>query len=489
MATGTEDEGLFVPVAARHYGIAAKLAEPINLSKGVVLQYEALLEAGLECGGAYLKFLTADPSFSPSGLDGDTPYTVMFGPDKCGGTNKVHAIFRHKSPLDGSVEEKHLISPPSMPLDKKPHLYTLIINPDNTYEVKIDGETRKSGSIFSDFEPPFNPPAEIDDKEDTKPDDWIDDAKMSDSSAIKPVDWDEEAPPFVLDNDAVMPANWLLDEPIQMADPDAEPPSDWVADEDGEWEAPTIANPMCSGGAKASGCGPWTRPTKPNPTYKGKWSPPRIDNPNYKGPWAPRKIPNPKFYEDPTPLEHMGEIGAVALEIWTMSKGLLVDNVLIAPTADIAADFAEQSWKPKFDQAEAADKFEQMKAREKAVKNNAESRSVIINALYTSIASAPLNRFEPTLRPFVKSLEDNPLALYGVLATFVIMLLLLIVYTCAPNATATRKEKMMLDAAAKKKDDDKVLVDELEEEDYDDVEVEEEVKEEPKVTRRARRAA
>ena len=45
------------------------------------------------------------------------------------------------------------------------------------YEVLIDGESKKSGSIFDDFEPAFNPPEEIDDPEDTKPEDWVDTAK------------------------------------------------------------------------------------------------------------------------------------------------------------------------------------------------------------------------------------------------------------------------------------------------------------------------
>lgn len=40
---------------------------------------------------ADLKFVTADDAFTPSGLKDDTPYTVMFGPDKCGATNKVRA--------------------------------------------------------------------------------------------------------------------------------------------------------------------------------------------------------------------------------------------------------------------------------------------------------------------------------------------------------------------------------------------------------------
>ena len=45
------------------------------------------------------------------------------------------------------------------------------------YDVLIDGESKKSGSIFDDFEPPFNPPAEIDDPDDKKPEDWVDSPK------------------------------------------------------------------------------------------------------------------------------------------------------------------------------------------------------------------------------------------------------------------------------------------------------------------------
>ena len=43
---------------------------------------------------ADLKFVTADAAFTPKGLKDDTPYTVMFGPDKCGATNKVCACCR-----------------------------------------------------------------------------------------------------------------------------------------------------------------------------------------------------------------------------------------------------------------------------------------------------------------------------------------------------------------------------------------------------------
>lgn len=58
-----------------------------------------------------------------------TPYSIMFGPDKCGEDYKLHFIFRHKNPLNGDVEEKHAKRPDvdlkKIYTDKKTHLYTL----------------------------------------------------------------------------------------------------------------------------------------------------------------------------------------------------------------------------------------------------------------------------------------------------------------------------------------------------------------------------
>lgn len=92
----------------------------------------------------------------------------MFGPDRCGATNKVHFIFRHRNPLTGEMEEKHLVAPPSPKITKTTTLYTLVVRPDQTYEIKVNGETAKSGSLLEDFSPAVNPAKEIDDPEDQK---------------------------------------------------------------------------------------------------------------------------------------------------------------------------------------------------------------------------------------------------------------------------------------------------------------------------------
>ena len=43
----------------------------------------------------------------------------------------------------------------------------------------IDGESKKSGSLFEDFDPPINPPEEMDDADDKKPSDWVENPKCA----------------------------------------------------------------------------------------------------------------------------------------------------------------------------------------------------------------------------------------------------------------------------------------------------------------------
>ncbi|KAF8963963.1 Calreticulin family-domain-containing protein [Flammula alnicola] len=151
---------------------------------------------------------------------------VMFGPDlTCPGT-KVHFIFRHKSPKTGETEEKHLKVPPRPTIEKLTNLYTLIVNPDNTFEILINGESEKKGSLLEDFDPAVNPPKEIEDPDDFKPADWVDEATIADPDAKKPDDWDEDAPYQIVDEDAVKPEGWLDDEPLSIPDPDATKPED-----------------------------------------------------------------------------------------------------------------------------------------------------------------------------------------------------------------------------------------------------------------------
>ena len=337
------DMGLLFESEMKRYGISSAFAAPIEpKDQPLVVQYEVTLTGGLTCGGAYIKVLEEGAAAGES-LDGSTPYVIMFGPDKCGDTNKVHFIFRHKNPVSGAWEEKHLKSPPKPKTDGKPHTYTLVVRPSNAFEILIDGASEASGSLLEDFEPAVNPPKEIDDPDDKKPEDWVDLAKIDDPEASKPDDWDEDAPKEIADAAAEKPAGWLDDEPHMVADPKALKPDDWDEDEDGEWEGPLIENPNC---VKGPGCGEWVPPKIANPAYKGKWSAPMISNPAYVGKWAPKQIDNPGYFVDESP-HAMAPIGGIGIELWTMQDGILFDNIFVGHDADAAAALAAESHAPR----------------------------------------------------------------------------------------------------------------------------------------------
>lgn len=195
---------------------------------------------------------------------------------------------------------------PHIKNDQMSHVYTLVIRKDNSFEILIDQETARKGSLLEDFQPPINPSKEIDDPEDKKPEDWVDDEMILDPEAKKPEDWVDVK---------------------TIPDPEAMKPEDWDDEEDGEWTPPQV----------------------PNPEYVGEWRAPMIKNPAYKGVWEPRKIPNPNYFEDLHP-HNLPTITGIAVEIWTMQKNIFFDNFLITDDLDTAKEFAEATWKVKYDQ-------------------------------------------------------------------------------------------------------------------------------------------
>lgn len=349
------DLGLMLKSKAKHHAVSSLLNKPFQFNgKPLVVQYEVRFQNGLDCGGAYIKLLSSDGKMDLKSFNDKSPYTIMFGPDKCGTESKMHFIFRHKNPQTGEIEEKHAKKPTanidSYFTDRKTHLYTLVVNPDQTFEVLIDKSVINKGSLLEDFSPPVNPPKDIEDPNDKKPLDWDDREKIPDPDATKPDDWDENEPATIIDPDAEKPAGWLDDEPRLVPDPEASKPNDWDDEMDGEWEAPLIDNVKCK---ETPGCGEWKPSSIPNPKYRGKWSPPTIDNPNYKGIWKPRMIENPAYFEDSNPYK-MTPIGALGLELWSMSDEIIFDNFLITDDTNVASDYAIITWDIKSTEERAA---------------------------------------------------------------------------------------------------------------------------------------
>jgi hypothetical protein len=68
------------------------------------MQYEVKLQNGLECGGAYMKLLQDNKKLHAEEFSNTSPYVIMFGPDKCGATNKVRQFdFSDDAPIADSL--------------------------------------------------------------------------------------------------------------------------------------------------------------------------------------------------------------------------------------------------------------------------------------------------------------------------------------------------------------------------------------------------
>ncbi|KAL1116710.1 hypothetical protein AAG570_005182 [Ranatra chinensis] len=283
------DKGLQTSEDARFYALSRKFPPQSNKDKDLVVQFTVKHEQNIDCGGGYIKLF--DCSLDPKQMHGETPYEIMFGPDICGpGTKKVHVIFSYKGKnvlVNKDIRCKD---------DVHTHVYTLIVHPDNSYEVLIDNEKTESGQLEDDFD--FLPPKKIKDPSAKKPEDWEDNATIDDPNDSKPEDWDK---------------------PATIPDPDATRPDDWDTEMDGEWEPPLIDNPE----------------------YKGEWKPKQIDNPNYKGPWIHPEIDNPEYTPDPE-IYLRKELCAVGLDLWQVKSGTIFDNILITDDVSIASTKAAQ---------------------------------------------------------------------------------------------------------------------------------------------------
>jgi calreticulin len=114
---------------ARFYQISAKFPEFSNKGKTLVLQYSVKHEQNIDCGGGYLKLLPK--GIDQSDFNGNSEYNIMFGPDICGTTKRTHVILNYKG-------TNHLVKKEvRAETDEFTHLYTLVLNPDNTYEVSL----------------------------------------------------------------------------------------------------------------------------------------------------------------------------------------------------------------------------------------------------------------------------------------------------------------------------------------------------------------
>lgn len=318
-----KDLGIQTSQDAKFYSLAAKFPKFSNKGKTVVIQFTVKHEQNIDCGGGYVKVMASDANLED--FHGETPYNVMFGPDICGpGTKKVHVIFNYKG-------KNHLIKKDIRCKDDElTHMYTLILNPDNTYEVQIDGEKAESGDLESDW-------------------DMLPSKKIKDPDAKKPEDWDERE--YIDDPDDKKPEDW--EKPEHIPDPEAKKPEDWDDEMDGEWEPPMIDNPE----------------------FKGEWKPKQIKNPEYKGVWIHPEIDNPEYTPDDD-IYLYEDWGAIGFDLWQVKSGTIFDNILVTDSIDeakkVAAETFEKTKEGEKKMKEKQDEEEKKKMEEEEKKRKEE---------------------------------------------------------------------------------------------------------------------
>jgi len=203
--------------------------------------------------------------------------------------------------------------------DHLSHLYTLVVEPDNTFKVMIDQKVVREGALDAAWD--FLLPKEIKDPDVKKPADWVDAKQIPDPDDVKPDNWDNI--------------------PASVPDAEASKPDDWDDEEDGEWEAPMVDNPE----------------------FKGEWRPKMIDNPEYKGSWVHPLVPNPAYIEDKNLHARCTDCTHVGFELWQVKSGTIFDDIIVTDSLEEAnADAAEGFLKRQGPEKEQHDAAEAEKA-------------------------------------------------------------------------------------------------------------------------------
>jgi len=202
------------------------------------------------------------------------------------------------------------------------HLYTLVLRPDNTFEVFVDNKSVRAGKLDEEFD--FLHEKEIKDPDQSKPSDWVDTKEIADPEDIKPEGYD--------------------DIPAEIPDPEAAKPDDWDDEDDGEWEPPMVDNPEFEG--------PWSPKMIPNPDYKGAWVHPMIANPDYE-------------YDEEMYAVCKDGCTHVGFELWQVKSGTIFDDIIVTDSLEEAQKFAEDTFFKKKDaEKDMYDEIEKKKREE-----------------------------------------------------------------------------------------------------------------------------
>ena len=137
--------GLMTTEDRKYYSISADMNKTFsNEGKNLIISYTLKMERDIGEGGAFIKIL-------PEGLDqeqftSDDTYDILFGANI---VKRLSARIR----LNIRRGDKYWEMNDTIicPLDELTHMYTLIIRPDCTYEIRIDGNHSSTGRFKDNF--------------------------------------------------------------------------------------------------------------------------------------------------------------------------------------------------------------------------------------------------------------------------------------------------------------------------------------------------
>ncbi|KAK2955848.1 putative Calnexin like protein [Blattamonas nauphoetae] len=289
--------GLKLTEDKKNYIISAKLPEEFdNEKKPLIFSYTVKCESDPGPTGLYMRLYSEN--LDQTNLSSADPFEIEFGPEYEGIVGAhLHFSIRSNGTLYHLKESFHL------PKDEFTHMYTMILRPDCTYEVRVDDEMKLNGRIQDDF-PGILPPKEIPDPAAVKPSDWVDNPEIPDPTYVKPENWDDRQ---------------TIPDPKR-----ATKPPTWDSDprnKGKEWKQPEIFNP----------------------NYMGLWRQRYIPNPEYKGDWVAPNITNPDF-DRILQSTYRHKINVIGLDVFALKAGPIFDNVFLGDDWFEWRDFASKTF-------------------------------------------------------------------------------------------------------------------------------------------------
>ena len=133
------------------------------------------------------------------------------------------------------------------------------------------------------------------------------------------------------------------------------------------------------------------------------------------GPWKAAQIRDPGFFSDPNPVRSLAPVQAIAVEVWTITAGIIFDNFVIATSITDALKYARETTALKVDVENKAQKQQETAEKQRSWKQLLESGSYRDLVVYQ-------------VQQLSQLVADNPVATAVSVALIVLTFLYLVLF-------------------------------------------------------------